>query len=197
MAESAVTEVAKNLTEAVASETTAKRTAIIVITNESGVTLHEPQWVMKHGHIAGDGLPPRELLGAKVSTSSTASHDIPPVKIKFIKARLSIYGCEGALVYRYASQGKNQFLGIKFTVPVAGQNKCTLALLTNYEKNQVIDGESFKHINPNKLKKKDAEKIYSKKGKWIQLCDSSRRLKFSCTMSGEDVAIIDVKIENT
>lgn len=150
---------------------------------------------MKHGHAAGDGLPP-DIIECK-----RHQHDSPEVKILFIKAPHSIYGCEGVLMYKYNPNPQNDrrhcYVAVKFSVPQAGQNRCTLALLTQED----VARERSTHNLFNYIKRKNfqdmrnIEKIYSKMGKWIVLEDREKNVNFRCTMSGEDTAIIKMKIK--
>lgn len=194
-----VTEAAMKVGEAAIEHTiTAKRAAIIYIINESDLTLDHPRWEMRRGHAASEGLPP------EVITKSSSQQG---VDMTFIKPRVSLYGCEGVLVYRYiacASEDQNCFLAIKFSVPGTGENECTLALLSkkdmrDSERVRVYDGVApklYKFLRKDYFKEKpdDIDRIRSKSCKWMELHDTTKKVVFGCTMSGEDHAVIRVKI---
>ena len=190
--------------EKIISEVTAKRSVNIVIRNESNVTLDKPEWTMKHGHAASDGLPPQKVVG-NTNASDPKSPTIPS-KIRFVKARRAIVGCEGVLTYRY-NDGSNDdlcYVAIKFAVPQAGKNRCTLAILDCNEydtkSSSVKDKALFEYISRKKLTekrgKKLIDKIKSKGGKWMEIEDKERQVVFACTMSGEDMAVIELVVRN-
>ena len=197
-----VTEAAIKFGEAAIAHTiTAKKSVIISILNESELTLDRPEWEMKHGHVASEGIPPEFI-----SKSSSQQG----VDITFVKPRVSAYGCEGVLLYRYIecdgkeSKDQNCFLAVRFSVPAKGQNKCTLALLSEQDKSNSERVQTYDFVTPKlyKFVKKayfthkpnDIDQIRSKSSKWMELKDVEEKIKFGCTMSGEDHAIIKVKI---
>ena len=192
---------------------TAKRAVIVSFYNQSSLTLDKPEWVMKHGHAASDGLPPEEI---KPGSSESG------IPVAFVKPRVSAYGCAGVLLYRYddcvrdkenpekdPNYSKNCFFALKFTIPTAGQNKCAIAILSHKDCKETVnvydsffskDPKLYNYIKEKNFKpenkSKDISEMKSKSGKWMEVRDKRNNVIFGCTMSGEDNAMIRVKISN-
>ena len=193
-----IAEAAVKVGEVAISHTiTAKRAVDITILNESDLILDKPCWEMKHGHAASEGVPPE-----KISKSTSEKG----VVMRFVKPRVSAYGCVGVLLYRYQDTGVENYLAIRFKVPGAGQNKCAIAILSENDWKASKNVRSFDFVTPKLykyLKKKyfkasnkpeNFEEISSKSCKWMEVPDRRKKVVFGCTMSGEDHAAIKVKI---
>ena len=198
-----VTDAVVNASEALISHTvTAKRAAIISILNQSDLTLDHPRWEMKHGHATSDGIPPDEILPSSSQRG---------INMTFVKPRVSVNGCEGVLLYRYdktqEAQGNvNCYLAIKFTIPTLGKNCCTIALLSKSDLNKPLSryDKFFNPLDPKlytimkeeyfKDNSDDIRETTSKSGRWMEVSDTTKNVLFGCAMSGEDNAMIKVKI---
>ena len=197
-----ITEAMIKLTEAgIAQILTAKRAVIISIFNESDLILDKPRWEMKHGHVATEGLPPDEIFNNSTSKDG--------VVMAFVKPRVSFYGCEGVLLYRYHNTKDATaecYLAIRFKVPTAGQNRCTIAILSQNDLDASNSIHTFDSVTPKLYKyvKKEyferqnkadnIDQVRSKSSKWMEVIDQKEKVVFGCTMSGEDHAAIKVKI---